>query len=244
MVRRIDYKNRDAIAEEWDNVCEMRQCAIEHGKDISLVSVTVPCILRNIKEHLPHRLIDIGCGTGYLTYKLSEIVPDCVGIDISKKSIQMAQTRYKRSNLKFDHCAIEDVSHSDFYDACISNMVFTSTPNWLDILSHIRDLLTNNGRIYFTIPHPCFWPQYWGYQNESWFTYEQEIFIEHDFKTSLSASMGTTTHIHRPLNQYINGILSSGFIIEKIEEPLPTTPVPTEYHYDYPRFLFFQCKKV
>jgi methyltransferase type 11 len=243
-VRQIDYKNSIAISAEWDSICETRQKAIEQGKDVSLLSVTGPCILRNLKKHIPDRLIDIGCGTGYLTYKLSEIANNCIGIDISTKSIQVAQAHYKRQNLKFDCCAIEEVSDFDSYDACVSNMVFTSTPNWLDVLSHVRNLLTIDGRIYFTIPHPCFWPQYWEYLNEPWFNYAQETFIEHDFRTSLSTSMGTTTHIHRPLSQYINGILSSGFIIEKVEEPFPTTPIPPEYHYDYPRFLFFQCKKI
>lgn len=243
MAKRVNRKNRQDISAEWDRICFERQSIIEQGKDLSLTTVTCPCILRNLKPLNPKNVLDIGCGTGYLTYQLAGITSKCTGIDFSDRSIQIAKTHYRRDNLTFECCAIEDFTPSEHFDACVANMVFTSTANWLEILEHIHNLMSEDGHFLLTVTHPWFWPRYWGYQNEPWFDYKKELHIEHDFKTSLSTSIGTTTHIHRSLSQYINGIISAGYAIEKIEEPYPTVSTPSEYHYDYPRFLFIQCKR-
>lgn len=231
------------ISTEWNTVCKSRQSIIDKGQDISLIAVTIPCILKNISENNPKILLDAGCGSGYLTYKAANLSTKCVGIDISENSICLAKSMYKKNNLSFECCAIEEFIYDIPFDTCIANMVFMDDPNWLISIRHIYDLLDKNGRFYFTITHPCFWPQYWNYQNEPWFNYNQEIFIENEFVTSLSKSIGITTHIHRPLSQYVSGLISTGFIIEKIEEIYPTIDTPEVYNYEYPRFLFFQSKK-
>lgn len=243
MARKSRNKSSADISREWDVICHARQAVIEQGKDISLTAVTAPCILRNVGNDHPHRLLDVGCGSGYLTSRLSEVVDDCLGIDISGESIKLAQKLYSADNLQFQCSSIAEFNTDAPFDACVSNMVFMSDPDWLGSIRHIFDLLKPDGRLYFTITHPCFWPRYWNYQNESWFDYRQEIFIEGDFGTSLAKSIGTTTHIHRPMSQYFNGIISSGFTIESVEEPYPVKAVPEGYTYEYPRFLFFKCRK-
>lgn len=243
MAKKTSRKNLFDISAEWDTVCKGRQSMIDGGQDISLLAVTVPNILKYVSANNPQTILDAGCGSGYLTYRAAKLSKRCIGIDISKKSICLAKSIYKENNLSFECCAIEDYVCNMLFDTCIANMVFMDDPNWLRSIKHIYDLLDKNGRLYFTITHPCFWPQYWNYQNEPWFHYNEEIFVENEFVTSFSESIGVTTHIHRPLSQYIRGLLSTGFVIERIEEIYPNTETPEGYHYEYPRFLFFQSKK-
>ena len=237
-------KRNSNIATEWDSICEERQQMIEQGRDPSLTLVTAPCIIKNVQSKSPRYLIDVGCGTGYLTNQLAAITERCIGIDISTMSIRIAKATYKRNNLEFEHCSIAEYSSEIVFDACTANMVFSADVNWLESLKKIHGLLCGEGRIYLIIPHPCFWPQYWKYQDEVWFHYNQEMSIKHEFATSLTSSMGITTHIHRSLEQYINGLIECGFIIEKIEEPYPAAPPPSNYCFSYPRFLFIQGKKI
>lgn len=175
-----DEVSREDISLEWDEICERRQSIIEQEKDISLLTVTGPCMLKNIKEEAPEKLLDVGCGTGYLTNKASELVDLCLGIDISGKSIEIAKKKYETDKLRFIKCGISDFDHENCFDACMSNMVFMTDPDWLMSAKRIFELLKTGGVLFITIIHPCFWPKYWGYDNEPWFDYNSMSIIIQD----------------------------------------------------------------
>ena len=242
-MQRIPPKKLHDICAEWDNICTNRQAVIESGKDISLRCVTAPCILKKISELSPRRVLDIGCGTGYIASLIAKQAGACWGIDISENSIAIAKRTYNLGNLHFLNTAVADYYPTFQFDVCVSNLVFTSEPDWISSVKKINSLLTADGYLLIMITHPCFWPMHWGYNNESWYKYDEEIFIEHDFSLSLVKSIGKTTYIHRPLAAYTKGILSSGFDIIEMIEPYPTESTPPNYAYDYPRFLFLCCQK-
>ncbi len=234
---------RDEISQEWDRICEKRQSIIEKEQDISLLTVTGPCMLRNVKEERPEKLLDVGCGTGYLTERVSAFAGVCWGIDVSGRSIEIAKSKYETTGLRFEQCGIKEFDMEHEFDVCMANMVFMTDPEWELSAKRIYELLKPGGALCVMITHPCFWPKYWGYDQEEWFDYKQEIFIRHDFSISMVKSIGQTTHIHRPLATYVQTLLELGYTIEKMEEPYPVGEVPEEYAYPYPRFLFLKCRK-
>lgn len=236
-------KSLNDICSEWDGVCEKRQIAIEQGQDVSLSLVTAPCIVKNVREAAPNAILDVGCGTGYVTSLLAQEAAICCGIDASQHSIDLAKDRYSLPNLQFFHSKLSEFSSCTQFDLCVSNMVLNCSPDLRGDLRGIYKLLPSGGIFLAMIPHPCFWPLYWGFQNEPWFHYQEEMFIEHDFSISLVKAMGKSTYIHRPLSQYIQEIVSIGFSLKGIEEPYPVGPVPRGYSYSYPRFLFLKCRK-
>lgn len=242
-MRNTQPKRLDDLCAEWDGVCEKREQVIESGKDISLLSVTAPWLLGSILGESPKTVLDAGCGTGYVSSLVAPHVDSCIGIDASKKSISIARRKYRCPNLDFQVSTIAGFESTQQFDLCLSNMALTSDPLWIESIARIYRLLKPHGALMVMIAHPCFWPRYWGFQNEKWFNYNDEIYIEHDFSISLVKSLGKTTYIHRPLTQYFEGITSAGFQIEKIEEPYPVGPLPEGYSYPYPRFLFLQCRK-
>lgn len=243
MTRITKAKTKETICREWDIVNPCRQSAIKKGLDISLSQVTAPCIIRHIVHDMPNTVLDVGCGTGYLTNEIAKIVDSCIGIDMSEKSISCALENYQRENLSFFRCIINQYHSTVAYDACVANMVFSSDPFWKRSLMHIIDLLPTGGKLYVTIPHPFFWAKHWKYENEPWYCYNKELFIENDFSLSLVPNLGVSTFIHRPLTHYINNLIQIGFSIETIEEPYPVGETPSGYSYEYPRFLFIKCIK-
>ena len=243
MNKKTNKKTLNEIVCEWNKVSSKRQEIIEAGKDISLTYVTSPSIIRNLGEKKLSKILDVGCGTGYLTNKISTFCDLCYGIDASEEAIKIAEKKYASDKIKFLNTTISDLSVKHQFDACVSNMVIMTDPEWEMSLKRIFELLKTNGHLLIMLTHPCFWPTYWKYSNENWFDYNKELYIEHDFQTSFSDSLGVTTHIHRPLSMYINTLKKIGFEIVNLEEPQPAIDTPKDYSYEYPRFLLVKCKK-
>ena len=95
------------------------------------------------------KILDIGCGTGYLTLKLAEQFPSArvEGIDIAPGIIAVAE-KLKRSNLSFTVGDGEEVSGSG-YDLVVSN----ASLQWMEIgkaFARVASLLKPGGLFVFT----------------------------------------------------------------------------------------------
>jgi hypothetical protein len=87
----------------------------------------------------------------------------------------------------------------------------------------------------FTIPHPCFWPLYWGYASHPHFKYEKSFAVEGEFKIRKEASTFLTTHFHHPLELYASKLADAKFAIESIRE-LSGRGFP------FPRFILIKAR--
>lgn len=243
MIKPISKKQLSEIGEEWDRNCYNRQKAIDDGIDISLFHVTAPCILNEVALIKPQKILDVGCGTGYITSESKKYAKKCIGIDISANSILIAQHKYSQAGVNFIVSDFESYCPEDRFDLCISNMALSCDPCYLETLSKINDLLIERGVLLIMIPHPYYWPKYWGFESAKWFDYKREQYIEHDFSITFAKNLGKSTFIHRPLSHYIESFINSGFIIEKLLEPLPIGEIPSNYCFKFPRFMFIKCRK-
>ena len=72
------------------------------------------------------------------------------------------------------------------------------------------------------------------------------MFIEADFNISLQKNNIKTTHIHRPLELYINTLTKNNFMIMKLEELLPKKVDFNKFPsvINYPRFLGVLVQKI
>jgi len=71
-------------------------------------------------------ILDIGCGTGDLTKKISELSGNVIGIDNSKEMIQSAQKKYPE--ISFIHTDAKDYQFNEKFDAIFSNAVLHWIP--------------------------------------------------------------------------------------------------------------------
>lgn len=249
-MKKTKFKSNLEIAEEWNEIAYIRHQQIKQKRDISFHKVLLPTIFEVIEDMEMHfnKIIDIGCGTGYLTNELTRYATKVLGIDISEKSIEIAIQEYSPTeNLLFKNTSIEKIRKDKIrkFDLAIANMVLMDVSNLEETLSAIYDSLNNEAEFVFTITHPFFWPKYWGYDNEDWFDYKKEIFIETDFKISNERTQKKTSHIHRPLERYFLSLRLNGFKIVNVIEPMPNEETMRLYSkkWKYPRFLLIHCKK-
>lgn len=241
----VEYLSEDDISKIWDNSSEIRANHIMSRADVSYVDFIVPQFIKAVSK-LDNRgdCLDIGCGVGYLSYNMKEFFAKIDGIDISKEAVRIASRSYAVNGLNFSNISLEDYAKlAVVYDVITSNMVLMGVS---DLATHLRCifcLLANNGTAFFMISHPAFWPRYWGFEKADWFDYGKVQPITCAFRTSSSGSYNKSTYyIHRPLHEYLNQIISAGFVLRSISEVFGA-PTEGSLPSSYPRYLFIEVGK-
>lgn len=90
------------------------------------------------------RILDIGCGTGYLTDRIAASGADVVGLDASEEMIQEARENYSRC--EFVHADARTFSFEKQFDAVFSNAALHWIPDQDAALESIADALRSDGR--------------------------------------------------------------------------------------------------
>ena len=248
-MKRVTGITQKDIATQWDKIAGLRADQISKGKDLSFSHILVPTILKLSAQSDFMAVLDIGCGTGFLTRQLALKAQRITGIDMSQKMIELAWKSCKDAeNVQFLNSTVESFAASrkpPLFTLAVANMSLMNMTRLDRVLHSTAELLKPGGHFVFTITHPCFWPFYWGYAFEDWFDYKKEILIESVFRISLDApnSGPKTVHVHRPIEQYVASLSRGGFVVDDIYEPMPTEEVETRYpkRWEYPRFLGMRC---
>lgn len=99
----------------------------------------------------PRRVLDLGCGTGYLIRTLAARYPDAeqlVGIDAAPQMVQTAAATANDNRLQFSVGVAEQIDHPDqTFDLIVST---TSFDHWSDQLAGLREcarVLRPGGRL-------------------------------------------------------------------------------------------------
>jgi malonyl-CoA O-methyltransferase len=98
-------------------------------------------------------VLEIGCGTGYVTQLLSETYPNAkiTAIDLAPGMIEIAKERTRGlDGITFFCGDIEELSFSSSYDLIISNATFQWLNDFQSVLEKLLGLLNDDGRIVFS----------------------------------------------------------------------------------------------
>ena len=208
--------------------------------------------MRLIGDVSVKRVIDVGCGTGYLTAEISRRASFVLGLDQSKGMIDIANREYGHlPQLKFINESIEDFSNSQqvsSFDVAIANMSLITMPNLNKALKAVSSILVTKGIFVANITHPCFYNQHRHYEPDESFQYiishpqKGKFIISNDAK-GLSSP---TTHFHRPLQEYFKSLREASFVVDQLVEPFPNPRIMKLYltPWEAPRFLSLKCVKM
>jgi SAM-dependent methyltransferase len=225
-------KTQEDLAREWDAVADARFAQLRDHRDITYASVLVPIVLRLTDVRATDRVVDAGCGSGFLSALIADAAAHVIGVDPSPKQISLAKAHNGRANVDYIDGTLERfaASNPERADLVVAHMTLMDAPSLGGFLSAARVALRPGGVLVATLTHPWFWPQYWGYDSAPWFHYSDEILIEAPFVISLDDQpIGTTTHIHRPISTYLTTLVDTGFELQRVCEPMPTSEVERLY---------------
>ena len=108
-------------------------------------------VLKQIKLLKLKSIIDVGCGSGDLSYEASKITKKSLGIDFAKNMIKIAKKKFKKNNLDFQDISIFDYKITEKFD-CVSANGFIEYLSLSDIKKFFdisNRLLNKNGYIVF-----------------------------------------------------------------------------------------------
>jgi len=248
-IRPCAEKKHQDLAKEWDLLAEERHSQISSGQDLSFEHVLVPMMFRLCGDIDTTFVLDIGSGTGNFTLRLAQVADRVIGIDPSSTSISIARANcLKAGNVQFIQTSLEEAPgliQGESVTAAVACMTLMTTPDLTAFVKALAVLLKKNAKFVATFSHPCFWPSYWGYERKAWFNYSKEIFIEAPFAITRCSTKVRTTHIHRPLEQYISTFTNEGFRLEEFVEPIPSQEIQALYSkaWEFPRFIGFRWIK-
>lgn len=91
------------------------------------------------------KILDIGCGTGYLTHKIAQSGAHVIGIDNSKEMIYKAKSLFP--SILFDLKDARDYEYEEQFDGIFSN----ATLHWIfekeRVITQMYNCLKKNGRL-------------------------------------------------------------------------------------------------
>jgi 2-polyprenyl-3-methyl-5-hydroxy-6-metoxy-1,4-benzoquinol methylase len=118
-----------------------------------LLPAVLDALEASVRDGMPKRLLDLGCGNGSATARLAERGFDVIGVDMSEQGVAIAKSRH--SDLKFfQGSCYEDLSDrfGKFpFVVCIEVIEHLYWPRLL--LKCAYDLLEPEGRLILTTPY-------------------------------------------------------------------------------------------
>jgi SAM-dependent methyltransferase len=246
----VDQKTDADLRREWDAIAEDRLRQIQDHLDLSYHAVLVPTVIRLVGDLHGADVLDAGCGSGSLTKRLAADARRVVAVDLSERQVSLATSHNGGSNITYIASSLQDFARANLsskFTLLVANMTLMDVLDLTGFLAAASRLLRVGGLMVFTITHPWFWPLYWDYFSEPWFRYDREVIIEAPFRISLDGqSLGSTTHVHRPLGHYQRALRDAGLQLDTLTEPMPSRTVEAQYPrpWAFPRYLAAACTRV
>lgn len=171
--------------------------------------------LGNLKGH---RVLDLGCGDGWLSSLMDKAGAQVIGIDGSTRLLELAQERYPQLTYVQWDLAQGLPEQLARFDCIVSTMVLMDIPDLTLLMRDLRSALTEDGRLIFVILHPCFY----GYKRHydpttgEWY---RKVTNYYDPQIWRVESFGGHNHYHRNLTYYTELLRTNGFAITRLFEP-------------------------
>jgi len=208
---------------EWKENADFWIKIIQKNLDPYRLKITNKAILERVKKEKNLKILDAGCGEGYLSRMLAKSDHKVFGIDTCKKLIVAA----KRKQVKETKYFVKDFRNtgfpSCFFDIIICHQTIIEIQNPERAFKEFSRILKKNGKLILLFSHPCFELNMSQIKKVPFpLIYFQKIKVKKDYYlVSGIKSPSCYFYLHLPLSKWSELLEKNGFVIKSIEEPHP-----------------------
>jgi len=202
---------------EWERNADFWIKIIREKLDPYRLKITNKAVLNLLKKRKNLKILDAGCGEGYLCRTLSKKGHQVFGIDFSPKLIEAAQELERKKPLGIKYF-IGDFRKtkfsSSYFDVVLCHQTINEIPNPKKAFREFSRILKTKGNLILLFLHPCF-----EINPEKYF---QKVKIKKSYYlVSEIKSPSPYFYLHLPLSEWIDSLNKTGFSIKKVGEPHP-----------------------
>jgi SAM-dependent methyltransferase len=194
------------------------------------------------------RVLDAGCSSGAHSQWLLEHGASVVALDVSQGMVELARQRLgaRAEILQADLGAplprVQALQDGDF-DVVVCSLTLHYVGDWTVPLAEFHRLLEPGGALVFSTHHPA-----WDRQLVDEDDYFQTGLVE-DRWPLLKGPVLEVRFYRKTLAEILTSVARAGFVIEAVEEPLPTDELRDNYPEDFvdlrrqPAFLLIRARR-
>lgn len=217
--------------------------------------VEQPAMRRLLPDLKGKRILDLGCGTGRNLTEFAEAgASEIIGIDVSEKMLSLAEENCRSfDNIRLLKLGMEDISAlSGPFDLVYSSLAFHYAEDFEKLCRDICFLLSDGGTLLFSQEHPLTTADGNGHYNYD----ESGTALSYTFSSYMDSGrryvhwmVDGVRKNHRPFSKILSALITAGFMIEAVEEPIASGEVMEKYprfrkDYIKPSFLIIKCRKL
>lgn len=230
---------------EWQKNAEFWIKIIRRGLDPYRLKITNKAILRLLKSDKKLRILDAGCGEGYLARTLAKLGHKVWAIDFCPSLIKAAEKLEKKELLGIKYL-LEDFREihlpTSFFDVIVSHQTINEVENPQKALKEFYRILKKRGRVILLFLHPCF-------EVEPSFYFHKLKIKKTYYLVSGIKSPSSYFYLHLPLSGWIELLNKTGFLIKRISEPHPSRTLVQKNrwwkdNFKKPLFILIEAVKV
>lgn len=233
----------DRLVAQWESNARAFAQLIDRQGTPHHRQILNPCVEKLLGSVQGKKLLDAGCGEGYLSRYYAQRGAEVLGVDVSAKLIEICRTEAKHENLRVEYrrgdiCTLDFIRDKE-YDIVLCNLVLLNVPNLDNAMKELTRVLKRGGHLVFSVVHPAF--DFYGLGH--WEMGEKDpntgrrrglyfkvdnYFDEREYEVSWKTKEGKDfpqpiSFFHRTMTRYCQAVISAGLVLDRLEEPLPVT---------------------
>ncbi len=221
-----------------------------------------PALWELLGEVKKLKVLDAGCGNGYLSRELSRRGAEVVGVDFSETFIKycLQMESLEKLGSKFIQASLIDLKEikDNSFDLVVSNIVMVDVSDFRKAFLEISRVLKPKGRFVWTNLHPVFGrlnsvglklPKD-SPRNEEELYRVSDGYFESGGKLISWRQLEPLWSFDRTLSEYSTALKDAGFVIQEIVEPKPSNEVIQQnprhlafWANRFPLFIIYDCVK-
>ncbi len=208
---------RERLEASWDSNAENWTRAVRDGLIPSRKAGTDDAVVAAILSCQPKRMLDVGCGEGWLCRRIAAFGScEVVGIDGTPRLVEEARRADPQN--RYDVVSYRDLIAGKFtadgpFDAVVFNYALLEE-QVVELLTAAKGLLSDSGAIIIQTLHPWVLSQ-GGEYRDSW--------QNEDFASFENQNWATMPWYFRRLSTWHDVIREAGLVIDRLEEPAETS---------------------